>query len=125
MAGSHQGEQLIAGSRQAVAVKGEMLQGLVEGRTRGGLDVEMVGRGGLFRLAFFHERLDDDGNLAELEQVAFLQGPLPGPQTYTIQARTVGAAEVAHAPAAFGDADLGVIAADGVIVENDLERIEP
>ncbi len=80
----------------------------------------LFGLGGIF-LDF----LDDDGNLAELQQIAGPQRPLTVAQPQAVQPRPVGAAQILYAPAAVGDTDLCVIAADGVIVEYNLERVEP
>jgi hypothetical protein len=37
-------------------------------------------------------------------------------EAHTVEARAIGAAEVAHAPAPVGDAQFGVVTADGTIV---------
>ena len=125
MAGPQQGQQLLAGRGTAVAVEGQAFQCLVPRGLGGGLDAHLLrGVGFGFRFAVA-ESLDDDGHLAELEQVADAQRPLAGAQTHAVEARAVGAAQVAQTPAAIGEADLGVIAADRVVVEHDFQRIEP
>jgi hypothetical protein len=107
--------------------EGHPLEGLVPGGLGRPLDAHLLaarpGRGG-FRLVL-DEGLDDDGDLAELEQVAQADRPLAGAQADAVEACAVGAAQVAQPPAAVGHADLGVVAADGVVVEDDFQRIEP
>ena len=64
----------------------------------------------------FFNRFDDDGDFAELKQVTRPQRPLAVAETHPVEARAVGAAEIADAPAAVGDAQFGVVAANGTIV---------
>src|SRR5262249_10172366 len=137
VAGTYQGQQLLASPGAAVAVKGQVLQGLVEGGTGHRLDREVlfaaegaVAPLGVWNLELVVGRravdqcLDYDRNLAELQEVALLQRPLPRVQADAIEARTIGAAQVADTPAPLGPADLGVVAADRAVIEDDLERVE-
>jgi len=92
-----------------------------------GLDAQRVGDDGR-RVALglaVADGLDDDGDLAEPEQVLDAERPLAVTQPDAVEACAVGAAQVADAPAALGGPDLGVIAADGVVVEDHLEGLEP
>src|SRR5262249_42621151 len=131
VAGADKSEELLAGPRPPVAVEGQVPQGLVPRGTRGRLDAQafLAGAqaflpGRRLGIALTDQRIDDDRHLAELEQVALLQGPLSRTQTHAVEPRAVGAAQVADAPAPLGQADFGVVAADRTLIQHDLERIE-
>ena len=66
-----------------------------------------------------------NGDFAELEEVPDAERPLAVAEPDAVEAGAVGAAQVADAPAAVGGTHLGVVAADRVVVENDLQGIEP
>ena len=127
VAGPEQGHELVAGAGRAATVEGQALQGLVPGRLGRALDAHaVVGRLARRRSArLFLDGLDDDGHFAELQQVARPQRPLAVAEADAVEAGAVGAAQVAHAPAAVGGLDLGVVAADRAVVQHDLQRIEP
>src|SRR5262249_57491674 len=72
----------------------------------------------------FLDGLDDDGHLADLQEVADAQRPLAVAQLDAVEAGAVGAAQVAHAPAALGEANFRVAAADRNVVEDDLQWVE-
>jgi hypothetical protein len=52
------------------------------------------------------------------------QRPIRAGQTATIQEGAIGAFQIAHPPAAIGRKDLGVLAADGTVVDTDLQRFQ-
>src|SRR5207237_10923850 len=113
-----------AGPRAAAAVEGQRLQGLFERSPRRRLDAHVpVER--RFQAAAFLDRLDDQRELAELEQVALLERPIPLADAVAVEVRPVGAAEVAQAPAALAQHNLGVLPADGGVVQPDLDRFVP
>src|SRR5262249_9501370 len=121
--GAQHGVQLFARTRAAVTVEGQPLQRLVPGGPGGGLDAQLLGRGEVGVL-FFREGLDDDGKLAKLQEVADAERPLAGADADAVEARAVGAAEIADPPAPLGRAQLGVEAADRAVVEHDFQRGE-
>ena len=58
-------------------------------------------------------------------QVALAQPPFAVAQADAVEEGAVGAAQVAHLPAVVGGPDLGVAAADGVVVQDDFQRLQP
>src|SRR5207244_281757 len=67
----------------------------------------------------------DQRELAEFEDVAFLNGPFAGADAVAVEVGAVGAAQVAEAPAALGRRHLGVLPADGAVVQADFGRLLP
>ena len=70
-------------------------------------------------------QLDHHGDFAELNDVARVQLPLAGAEADAVDVGAVGAFQVADPPAGVGLADLGVAAADGAVVQHDLQGAEP
>ena len=105
VAGPEQGDQLVAGAGElrlskASPCSASSQDDLAVPSTR----MPSAGRAGVGRLGLFLDGLDDDGDLAELQQVARPQRPLAVAEPDAVEAGAVGAAQVAHAPAAVGGA---------------------
>ena len=60
-----------------------------------------------------------------ISQKTSAEGPLAGDEGDAVEPCAVGAAEVAQSPTAIGKADLGVIAADRIVVEHHFHGTEP
>ena len=106
--GAQQCEELLAGPRHLVAVERDPPDALLERGRRGGDDVLVRGRPLGRRVV----HLDDQRDLAELDDVARAQRLLARPDPHAVDVSPVGAFEVADAPAVVGVADLRVPAAD-------------
>jgi hypothetical protein len=121
--GPQQGEELVAGPRHAVAAERHPPDALVVRRPGRGGDDELVRRGAVEGRV---HQLDQEGHLAELHHVPRLEREVLGPDAGAVDVGAVGALQVADRPVAVqADADLGVLAADGAVVEDDLQRGEP
>src|SRR5579885_141444 len=70
------------------------------------------------------DRLDEKGDFAKLDEVAFLDAAFAGGKAVAVEKGAVGASEVAELPAGAGEANFRVAATDGVIVEDDVELFE-
>ena len=113
VAGPDQSPELVAGPGQLLAVERDPPQPLLIARRGGGHAVLVRDR-----------PLDDDGDLAELEDVAGPQRVLARPDPHPVDVRPVGALQVADEPPVVPEPDLGVAAADRAVVEDDLQRPE-
>ncbi len=96
--------------------------GLVPGRFGRALDAHAVGR----RRRVGRPRLSSMASTTTATSPNWSrslapQRPLAVAEPDAVEAGAVGAAQVAHAPAAVGGPHLGVVAADGTVVQHDLQ----
>ncbi len=122
MAGAKQGPQLFAWPRAAIAIEGQAVEGLFPRLVGGGLDIyfafnALCGAGGFVQF-------DNHGDLAELNDVASVQGAILFAHAHAVDKSAVGAVEIVQHPALLADAKFGVLAADRAVVENNFQRVE-
>ncbi len=126
MAGTQQRQQLLPLARTAFAVERQSLDRLVPAVDLGRLDEHVLHAGGRhIVLLDFLDSLDHDRQVAEADQVVHLEWQFARPEAGAVEVGAVGAAEVADAPAVAVDAEFGMPAADGSVVENHFEGGEP